>query len=49
MGTWIRGLEWVVLMDMRRSKGWHAPMKLHVSEGVGWRMNERKMGVMKDA
>ena len=23
-------------------------MRLHVSEGVGWRMDERKMGVVED-
>ena len=39
----------MVLMGIRNSEGWHAPARLHVSEGVGWGMNERKMGVVKDA
>ena len=37
----------MVLMGMRRSEGWHALVRLHVSEGVGWRMNERRMGVVE--
>ena len=39
----------MVLMSMRKSEGGHAPVRLHVSKGVGWRMNERKMGVVEDA
>ena len=36
-------------MGMQRSEGWHAPVRLHVSGGVGWRMNERRIGVVEDA
>ena len=39
----------MVLIGMRRSEGWHAPVRPHGSEEVGWRMNETKMGVAEDA
>ena len=39
----------MVLMGMRKSEGKYAPGRLHVSGGVGWRMNERKMSAVEDA
>ena len=39
----------MVLMGMREGEGQHAPARLHVSRGVGWRMNDRKMGAVEDA
>ena len=39
----------MVLMGMRKGERQHAPVRLHASEGMGWRMNERKTGVVEDA
>ena len=39
----------MVLMGMREGEGQYALTRLHVSRGVGWRMNDRKMGAVEDA
>ena len=44
MEAWVSGFNGYV-----KEEGQHAPVRLHVNEGVGWRVNERKMGVVEDA